>query len=164
MIKTLLLALAVLGLCGVICDEVDGGETQAAPGPAERTAAMPPHERAVAPDAGNQTGARLVEVLSRPLFSPDRRPVEAARGIVGLSRLSGIVVTDQHRFAIFAAAGGGRPVIAEEGAHIGKYEVRSISNLGVTVVGPDGTAVIRPVFDPADPKPGLVAPPRGVAK
>lgn len=89
------------------------------------------------------------QILARPLFNPDRRPIES--GVRGLPRLTGIVVAGAQRVAIFAGPSNGRPVLAQAGAHIGAYEVRSIADEGVTVVGPTGTSLVRPAFDPARP-------------
>ncbi|MFL5256696.1 MAG: hypothetical protein ACJ8AI_28130 [Rhodopila sp.] len=97
---------------------------------------------------------RLAVILARPLFSPDRRPAAAgARSISGLPRLAGIVVTGSRKVAIFAAPPGGKPVVADEGERLGVYDVKTISEDGVTVVGPEGAMVLRPIFDPAPPPP-----------
>jgi hypothetical protein len=95
------------------------------------------------------------EILARPLFSPTRRPAETA-AVSGLPRLTGIVVTGSERIAIFAAPANERPIIAQAGAHVGAYEVRTISDTGVTVVGPEGTILIKPIFDVARP---VISPP-----
>jgi hypothetical protein len=90
------------------------------------------------------------EILARPLFSPTRRPVETA-AVSGLPRLTGIVVTGSERIAIFAAPANEHPIVAQAGAHVGAYEVKTIADTGVTVVGPGGTTLIRPIFDVARP-------------
>lgn len=110
--------------------------------------------------APDRKEAWLSEILARPLFSPARRPVEA--GIRGLPRLTGIVVAGPQRVAIFAAPSGDHPIVAQAGAHVGAYEVRTIADDSVTVVGPGGATSIRPMFDvaraaapqPARPPPG----------
>jgi hypothetical protein len=92
------------------------------------------------------------EILSRPLFSPGRRPAAvAAQSISGLSRLTGIIHTGARKVAIFAAPSGGAPIIVEEGARVGVYEVRQIADTSVTVAGPEGVTVIRPIFDASLP-------------
>jgi hypothetical protein len=73
-----------------------------------------------------------------------------------LPRLSGIVVSGSHKLAIFA--GSGKPIVAEEGVRLGAYDVTAISDAGVTVVGPEGTTVLRPLFDPAPPPPARPPP------
>ena len=80
----------------------------------------------------------------------DRRPAASgARSVSGLPRLSGIIVAGGRKVAIFAAPG--KPIVAEEGLRLGAYEVTAISDSGVTVAGPEGTTVLRPLFDPAQP-------------
>jgi hypothetical protein len=94
----------------------------------------------------------LSMILARPVFSPDRKPIAVgAKGVAGLPRLTGIVVSGSGKIAIFAAPSGGRPVIAEEGAHIDSYEVRAIRDTGVTITGPNGTKMLTPIFDTAQP-------------
>jgi general secretion pathway protein N len=164
MISGHVVALGALGLvlCGVIGLEVGGG------------AARP--EVAVVPvvagvRAGGERLARADDgekvVLARPLFSPDRRPlVAAAHSVSGLPRLSGIVVSGARKVALFA--GPGRTIVAEEGLRVGAYDVVAISDSGVTVAGPGGTTVLRPVFDPALPAaaraPAMVRPEKGAGR
>jgi hypothetical protein len=129
----------------------DGGlptNTGRSAGPAARAGAAAPQHR---------LNAWRDQILSRPLFTPGRRPAEAAvQSVSGLSRLTGIILTGTRRVAIFAAPSGGPPIIVEEGARVGAYEVRQIADNSVTVAGPEGVAVIRPIFDPTPvvkPKP-----------
>jgi len=151
---TAVMSLLILGLGGTIAVELANWNTQ----PAESIAAPAhrPHAGTVphAAPPRSDIDARLSEILARPVFSPDRRPIgAAARSVAGLSRLTGIVVTDGRRVAIFAAPAGGRPVVAEEGTHLNAYEVKTISDSSVTVVGPEGTTVMMPIFDSAPPPP-----------
>ena len=98
------------------------------------------------------------EIMARPLFNPTRRPVETT--VSGLPRLTGIVVAGSERVAIFAAPANEHPIVAHSGARVGAYEVQTIGDDGVTVVGPGGTTLIRPIFDvarPAGPAPGTPA-------
>ena len=160
------LSAVVLLLSGTIAYEVFGRD--AAPmgqsaGPGRPAVAIAPNTRATNtraagpqsdPAAGPQSDidARVGEVLARPVFSPDRRPVATGtRSAAGLTRLTGIVITGSRKVAIFAAQAGGRPVVAEEGSHISAYELKAISDTGVTVVGPTGTMVMAPLFDPTPP-------------
>lgn len=100
----------------------------------------------------DQRSAWFREILARPLFSPDRKPVAAnARSAAGLPRLTGIVVTGTRRVAIFAGSSGGHPTVVEAGSEIGVYHVMDIADGTVTVAGPEGTTVIKPVFDPTSP-------------
>jgi hypothetical protein len=100
------------------------------------------------------------QILARPLFNPDRRPIDS--GVRGLPRLTGIVVAGSQRVAIFAGPANGHPVLAQAGARIGVYQVRSIDDDGVTVVGPAGTSLVRPTFDPARPATPEAARPAGL--
>ena len=72
--------------------------------------------------------------LARPLFSPTRRGVETA--VIGLPRLTGIVVAGSERIDFFAGPTNEHPIVAQAGAHVGAYEVQTIADTGVTVVGP----------------------------
>jgi hypothetical protein len=101
----------------------------------------------------NDIDGSFGEILARPVFSPDRRPIgPGAHSIAGLSRLTGIVVNGSSKVAIFAAPAGGKPIVAEEGSHINAYEVKAINDSGVTVIGPGGTIVMTPNFDVAPPQ------------
>jgi hypothetical protein len=101
----------------------------------------------------DHTAAWVATALSRPLFSPDRRPprqavaVVAAPVLADLPRLSGILITPSGRSAIFAPSGGGKPVVATEGTTLGPYVVRAIEPEQVTLVGPKGSRVVHPAFD-----------------
>ena len=153
------LCVAALGLCLVIAAEILTGAGTAAPDSVGRTGAparIGPTDVALAPDRHSNW---LEQILARPLFSPGRRPVEvAAAGVAGLPRLTGVVVTGSQRIAIFAPASNGHPIIAESGAHIGEYEVKGITDAGVTVAGPHGTTLLRPAFDAAHVPPAAPMP------
>ncbi len=163
------LALLAFGLAGGVAYEVQSwlGEPAGQPGlatregvPANAGAPVGPAVRTNAVVAHDGLTAWRNEILSRPLFSPGRRPAEAAgQHISGLSRLTGIILTGTRRVAIFAGQGGGVPIIAEEGARLGPYEVQRITDTSVTVEGPEGVTVIRPVFDAAAPAPAKPKPP-----
>ena len=117
--------------------------------PAKSDVAPAVQTAAVAP---NRVTAWRNEILSRPLFSQNRRPVErAAQTASGLSRLTGIIFTGTRWVAIFAGPSGGHPIVAEEGSRIGAYDVRTISDTGVTVAGPEGTTVVKPAFGAPPP-------------
>jgi general secretion pathway protein N len=156
------LAAIAFGLFGVIGLEVL--DWQAMP---EEVALVRPLSAAPAgaPAAQAEPSERRVDwlntILARPLFSPNRRPAASgSRSVGGLPRLAGIVVTGSRKAAIFAAPpGGGRPVVADEGMRLGAYDVKAISEAGVTVVGPEGTTVLRPIFDSAPPPVGKTVQP-----
>ena len=150
-------AAAAVALCGVIGLEIAGRDDEpdaALVRPAPMVAAGGQSAPAV---PQGQRDTRLAAILARPLFSPDRRPAASgARSISGLPRLSGIVITGSRKVAIFAAASG-KAIVAEEGLQLGAYDVTAISDSGVTVAGPEGTMVLRPLFDPAPPAPAAKA-------
>lgn len=152
-----LLVLFVM-LCAVVGLEVVGRQTQ--PADLSRHVATPMREGTVTvTKPPNQRDAWFREIISRPLFSPDRRPIEiSGRSLRGLPRLAGIVVAGSRRIAIFAAPSGGHPIVVEAGSRVGAYDVRDVADTGVTVVGPEGTTVVRPVFD-ASPRPSPLARP-----
>ena len=101
---------------------------------------------------GTQRDTWFKDSVARPLFSPDRRPVGSdVHSIRGLPRLTGIVVSGSRRTAIFAAPSGGHSTVVEAGSRVGVYDVTDVADAGVTVVGPEGTTLIRPVFDAAPP-------------
>lgn len=106
----------------------------------------------------------LRQIRARPLFSPERRPIET--GVTGLPRLTGIVVNGTQRVAIFDGPSNGHPVLAQAGGRVGAFEVRSVTSDGVTVFGPDGTAMLRPAFDMTRPlaQPGSLPIPRTSSK
>jgi hypothetical protein len=157
------LGAAALVLCGIIGGELfAGGEARPDIAVARAVPAGPGGGSAGAAEPAGQRDAGVPAILARPLFSPDRRAAaSAARSVAGLPRLTGIVVTGAHKVAIFAAPG--KAVVAEEGLRLGAYEVTAISDAGVTVAGPEGTTMLRPIFDPAPPpvaKAAMVQPPR----
>lgn len=90
--------------------------------------------------------------LARPLFAPDRRPVAlpSQRGpgeTNELPRLSGIMITQSSRSAIFVPSRGGKPEVVTEGGRIGAYSVQSISDEQVVLTGPHGRQSLHPTFD-----------------
>jgi general secretion pathway protein N len=143
------LGVALLALSGIVASEIMA--RQSTPDrPSIPTAPISARQWPNPIEAANQIDGILRDTLARPIFSPDRRPVASnARVTSGLPRLTGIVVTGPQKTAIFASPPGGRPITAEEGGHVGAYEVVEITTAGVTISGPDGTKVITPIFDPA---------------
>lgn len=105
----------------------------------------------------------LATTLARPLFSPARRPPEAAQTTASeLSdkRLSGIVVEPDRRFAIFAVTGA-KPLTVVEGDSVDGWRVESITPNEISLVGPKGNRTLQPAPDKASvPQP---RPPRGNA-
>ena len=113
-----------------------------------------PERTQPAPAAGAQDGVSLqswVEtILARPLFSRDRRPAAAPAASAAtpdnLPRLTGVAVSPAGRHAIFAAATGGKPLVASVGDHVAGYVVQAIEPGAVTILGPGGPRVLQPGF------------------
>jgi hypothetical protein len=136
------LGVALLALSGIVALEIMG--LQSTPDRlSSRTAPISTKQWPNPIEPANQIDGILRDILARPVFSRDRRPVASnARVTNGLSRLTGIVVTGSEKTAIFASPFAGRPITAQEGGHVGAYEVVEITRAGVTISGPDGTKVI----------------------
>jgi hypothetical protein len=146
------LGLAALVLSGTIAMELAGLDAGPARAPGLRSPAARVASRDPMPSP-QQIDRKLDAILGRPIFSPDRRPIDRAQGVPGLSRLTGIIVAGSRRIAIFAPPGDGHSIVAEAGAHIDAFLIVSISDTGVTVSGPDGTRVVTPVFGPPPQRP-----------
>jgi len=93
-----------------------------------------------------------VATLARPLFAPDRRPPAAAKVVAHaaavLPRLTGILIYGGSRRALFAGVDGAKPMAASEGAEVAAFKVQKIEARQVILLGPDGTRIVRPTFDP----------------
>lgn len=156
--------LVVLTLAGGLVAELawPGPDTL----PAARLAPVPA-AAGVAGPADVPVGAWVLAALTRPLFSPNRRPATAAVAIAdapaGLPRLTGILVTEAGRRAIFAApSAGARGTVLAEGGSLGAWRVEAIRSSDVTVAGPEGRRTVRPAYSEAPPPPapaGLQLPP-----
>jgi hypothetical protein len=147
---TIGLSAASILLCVVIYAETAKGPRDAVPYPAAARIALGTREHpADAVGATDRRAEWLNQIMARPLFSPTRRPVETT--VSGLPRLTGIVVAGSERVAIFAAPANEHPIVAHSGTRVGAYEVQTIADDGVTVLGPGGITLIRPIFDVARP-------------
>lgn len=170
------LALAAFGVAAAVLAGTIALELRGAASDRGRVAALPPPPAAAAsPDrpapAPDRTQAWVATILARPLFSPTRRPppaaaAAAAPGIAELPRLTAVLVTPSGKSVIFAAANGGKPIVAAEGSRIGPYVVQRIEAGRITMLGPEGSRVLQPTFDkdaPRPPVPGSAAgaPPPG---
>jgi hypothetical protein len=93
--------------------------------------------------------------LARPLFNVDRRPVASTESgtnaATALPRLSGIMITQAGRRAIFAPTGAGKPQVVVEGGTVGGNLVQSITLEEVVLIGPDGPHKLHLAFDQASP-------------
>ncbi len=99
--------------------------------------------------------ARMMEtILARPLFRADRRPSSAEGSLAqsgqpaDLPRLTGIIMANGARKAIFQPSENVRPIIVDEGQMIGVWRVRQIAADTVTLAGPKGVQTLEPRFDP----------------
>ena len=104
-----------------------------------------------------------VQILARPIFSPDRRPAAAVAGAAGsetpLPRLTGVLVTADGRSAVFA--GGAQLLVVREGGQLGRYTIRKIEPGLVKIEGSDGFRVLRPTFDTERPTAAVGLSPSG---
>jgi hypothetical protein len=149
------LSAASILLCVAIYAEISAGPRGTASYPAAARISLGAREHSADAVGSDHRAEWLNEITARPLFSPTRRPVETT--VSGLPRLTGIVVAGSERVAIFAAPASEHPIVAHPGTRVGAYEVQSIADDGVTVAGPGGTTLIRPIFDLA--RPASLAPP-----
>jgi len=94
------------------------------------------------------TGNWAIAVLDRPLFSISRRPPKAAAGpseaAPDEARLSGILIGQFGKRAIFAPQGGGKPLVLAEGAQVNESTIRAIQADRVILAS---GAVLQPAFD-----------------
>ena len=106
----------------------------------------------------------VAAVLSRPLFTIDRRPAAPPAsapetpGSQALPRLAGIVVSASGRSAIFAGTSY-RSVVVMEGAAVGPWQVVAIRSDAVDVSGPQGERTVKPSYSNDPPQAASAAPP-----
>ena len=139
-----------MALMGVIAAELATGvgTEQVVPDVAPQpplSAPPPPQER---PEHRDQSAARALTALARPLFTLDRRPpgpdAVPVQPLSNPPRLAGTLVSREGRWAIFAA--GDKPVVVGEGRRLDIWTVQAIDVGSVTLVGPDGSRVLRTSF------------------
>lgn len=155
MSRAALLARLAALLAAVIVAEVflvrPGGDAPPAPARPAFAVAAAPQTR-----AGPPVDELVDDVLARPVFSVSRRPApeavaapQSVAGPAGLPRLTGILIGGGVKNAIFAGGADGKPVVVAEQGKIGAYVVQSIDVDRATVLGPSGSQVLRPAFDPS---------------
>jgi hypothetical protein len=88
--------------------------------------------------------------LARPLFREDRRPVKTAdvagpRG-EGPVRLTGVITGESGNRAIFMSGENAKPIVAQVGAHVGDFVVRSIEAGHVEVEADGMIRTMNPAF------------------
>lgn len=147
--------LAAYGAALLLAAVVTAESLQPAPAPVRGSGTELPLPSPVRPivAAGAPDDAPLqswVEtILARPLFSRDRRPADAPAASAAapdLPRLTGVAVSPAGRQAIFAAAAGGKPLVASVGDHVAGYVVQAIEPGAVTILGPGGPRLLQPGF------------------
>jgi hypothetical protein len=152
-----LLALIAVALVGLIAIELmlPSGDKPETAGVPETQAT----DAGAAPQGGNISPADFAAtILARPLFRPDRHPFptgdqEVSTAPVDLPRLTGILMSDDIKRAIFAPDGADKAIVVAVGESVGDWRVQEIAADSVTMVGPDGTR-LRPKFA-ANPAPAI---------
>ena len=149
---TIILSITLIALCVMVGIELAGQRGERQPEPVDQNTEPLQAAAGSSAEPENRRDTWLNEIVARPLFSANRRPMaNTARSVPGLPRLTAIIVEGSQRTAIFAASSGGHPIVVRIGSHIGIYDVQDIADDGVTLVGSRGTAVIHPAFDVAPP-------------
>jgi general secretion pathway protein N len=123
-----------------------------APPPAPPPALADRAPVAATDDSAAQAGAWMAQILARPLFRADRRPLAVLPASVDLTvpRLTAIVITAAGRSAIFIGPDGGARVLGV-GGRSGVYEVQAITPDSVRLTGPTGALTLHPQFATAPP-------------
>jgi len=131
-----LLAMILLAEC-----LAPGDEMPQLPAPHPSTAAA-----AATSAAASLAGAWSDTILARPLFRPDRRPLQAAPAAPEeMPRLSAIVITAAGASAIFVGDDGTAMTVKPGGLVDGQV-VKSITAGAVTLTGLGGLTILRPQF------------------
>ena len=110
-------------------------------------------DASVAPPPGFDTGVlneTADTVARRPLFNPDRRPVDRPESMVTIAdnqvpRLAGVIVGPSGARAIFSIAEG-KSRTAAPGETIGGYTVREIAPGRVIIISSEGERVLHPTY------------------
>lgn len=114
----------------------------------------PPH-----PAASPSHGQFFSEILARPLFAPDRRPVAGvAAADPTLPRLAGVISTPEGIIAIFQPENGGKPVLVHSGEQVAGWDVEGIAGQQVTLRKGGQSMVLHPRFASVEAAPSLVLP------
>ena len=145
-------ALGSLGLLSLALLVVIAMEAIETPAPAA-TAAAPVAASALPATEVDDTASSLPIILARPLFALDRRPSASGSTVGAVSddmpRLSGILIDQSRRRAIFQPSGDAKPVSLAEGEQVAGWQIQKIAVDGVTLTGPKGTETLLPKPDPA---------------
>lgn len=109
--------------------------------------AAPPTQNAQNQPDTAQIGSWQQTILARPLFSPTRRPAEMQPTGDTSPRLTGIVVSNGRRRAIFMIPGQARGRIADVGNIVGPWQIIAIENGAIRVRSAAGEQSMRPDRD-----------------
>jgi hypothetical protein len=102
-------------------------------------------------------------ILSRPLFIPGRRLRGGESVVLGDElplRLTGLIVTNDRKLAVFQSVGE-KPKTMREGDHIGSWTIQTIDQRQVVLQKPGGTMTIEPAKDFTNAKTATGNVPRG---
>ena len=106
--------------------------------------------------------AEVKLVLARPLFSENRRaPPPNSRTFSILPRLTGVLITQEIRIALFDGGSAGKCVSLGQGDRLGDFIISLVTPGEVVVTGPDGTRVLHPTFDAESDTPSTSPTPKG---
>ena len=113
----------------------------------------------VAPGPGTKDVAQgwLATALERPLFRENRRPLQTPGELHAPAdeptRLTGILTGPFGNRALFLTAGNPKPIVAQEGSHVGDFVVVSIEPGRAVVKSGELTRTLRPLFADGSSKP-----------
>jgi len=95
--------------------------------------------------------ARVSALQARPLFTPGRTPYHPEppppADPAQPPRLTGLIVMQGVRRAIFAASGGQKPSVVTEGSRLGPFTVTAIAADKIELTGPAGVYTLHPSSD-----------------
>lgn len=121
--------------------------------------------RAGTPAVSGDIGLWQGRILSRPLFSPSRRPAPDLATPGGTPRLAGVIDQDGTGRAIFVLPGRDRGLIVPVGGTIGVWKIVSIAGNRVTILENGQTRQVQPDRNrlpsgpaPSDPHSSSLAP------
>jgi hypothetical protein len=96
-------------------------------------------------------------ILQRPLFASGRRPpsgstttapLAVSGGAAELPRLTGIIIDENTKIAIFQPKDAGKPIAVAEGQDIAGRKIASIEPEEIVLDGPEGEQHLSPIPDP----------------
>jgi hypothetical protein len=154
LLPSLVVAVALLATIGwevQSASQYGADDTPGRPTPSSLAAAIP------APAPADPVDSWVTTSLERPLLRESRRPDAVAAGVAqkgdGILRLAGVVTGPFGDRAIFVLPGVAKPVIANVGAHVSDFVVRTIEP-GRVVVDANGIArTYRPMYSGNNGKP-----------